>query len=110
MFEIAFDWNVGDEGCPGCIRQLEWGFDRIGRLGCVYDDNPPSSGASGSALISNIPIPPSAAGLYQLRFNLGQEYACDDIDNWHGGSTPPATQTFGVVCVPPPGIAMPSAL
>ncbi|MFK7998287.1 MAG: hypothetical protein AB8H86_01775 [Polyangiales bacterium] len=105
-FEITFDWTLGDAGCPGCIRQVEWGFTRIGRLGCEYDGNPPPSGVAGSAVISNIPIPPGSSGVYELRFALGQQRACADITNWHNGE-PGLDHTIGHVCVPPAGIEYP---
>lgn len=105
-FDILFDWQIGNEGCSGCIRQVEWGFTGVGRLGCVYDANPPPGGTSGSATIPNIPIGPMTMGVFELRFNLGQQNFCDEITTWHDAE-PSSEQTIGYVCVPPAGIEYP---
>lgn len=96
---LRFDWSIDDDGCGGCIDQIEVGLVPGGRLDCVYDANPPGGGASGSADLDF--DAPATPGLVELRFNLGRRFDCDDDGNVWWDGEPPASHTFGVLCVTP---------
>jgi hypothetical protein len=88
-----------DLACPVCSDQVEIGFVPGSRVYCAYDATP-ASGAMGSSTRSF--TAPAAPGLYDLRFNLGQNYSCAYMgasDWWNG--PPPDRRRFGAVCVVP---------
>lgn len=97
---VTFDFAIDDVGCGGCRDQIEIGTAPGGRLECVYDANPPGSGATGSASVTLPPLTTATPQRIDVRFNLSQDYGCDRHVGWWGGE-PGAAQSFAVLCVVP---------
>lgn len=99
-YDLAFSFAIDDTGCGGCRDQIEIGTEPGGRSFCAYDANPPGTGASGD--VTRQLTAPSATGIVELRFNMGQNHGCEyeGADDWWEGA-PPSDHTFGVLCVVP---------
>ena len=80
-----------------CIQQIEVGSVDGQFETCIYDSNPPSSGGSGNEFVDFAMPRVTTPTRVDLRYALGLQRDC--AADW--SSTPPATQTFGVVCVVP---------
>ncbi|MEC7523219.1 MAG: hypothetical protein VYE22_25290 [Myxococcota bacterium] len=95
---IRFTYFVTDPLCDSCIDQVEIGFIPGTRQYCAYDDVPPPDGFTGES--DAVLTAPTEPGLYDLRSQLGQNFACDHMgaDNWWIAEPPPE-QTFGAICV-----------
>ena len=47
---VTLDYHIFDDGCPGCVDQIQVGFTHSSPGDCVYNDIPgPSPGVSGTA-------------------------------------------------------------
>jgi hypothetical protein len=66
---------------------------------CIYDANPPRSGNSGNESVDFEMPRVSTPTRIDLRYVLGLERECGS--DWPSRTSPPAAQTFGVVCVIP---------
>jgi hypothetical protein len=101
MESVVFDYFIRDDGCAGCIDQIEYGLVPGARLGCVYDGTPPPSGVSGMrTLVLTMPPVPGPQRI-DLRFNFSQRYFCaEPPPGWWTGE-PGDAETFAVFCVVP---------
>ena len=93
-------YSIADCICPNCIDQIEVGMAPGVRAGCVYDANPtmascmtPTTGMATFPIIA-----PTTPGAYEIRFNLGQAFACGTTPNWFA-QAPSAATTVAVLCV-----------
>jgi hypothetical protein len=98
--DIELHYVIDDDSCPGCIDQIEIGMAPGNRHACVYDGNPGGGGVEDTLTVT-LRAPPEP-GLRELRFNLGQRYACTDEGATTWWLDPPGPdQTFGALCVVP---------
>ena len=96
-------YTVRDEPCPGCIKQIEVGFEgEVMFATCIYDANPPMSGAMGMASRTasfGVAAPP---GVYYLVANYAEQFSCGGSSmEWYGGAPGPA-QRIAAICVRAP--------
>jgi len=95
-----YDWAITDVACGGnCVDQLEYGFVMGGRAGCDVDQAISKSfGDSGH--VDGTVTAPAAAGTYDFRMNIGQNFSCtyNGATNWWGG-TPASSRTIAKLCV-----------
>ena len=100
---LAFSTSLSivDCICPTCIDQIEIGLVPGPRLACIYDANPTPS-------VCNVPVTdnatrnfvaPATPGMYELRFRLGQDYACNMHPSWFEDIPPGPDTTVAYVCV-----------
>jgi hypothetical protein len=99
---ISTQFSLVDCICPGCIDQIEIGLVPGPRLACIYDANPQvdmpcETPTTGMALVSK--TAPLTAGLYELRFGIGQDFGCMFHPSWWQGTIPTPDTTVAYVCV-----------
>ncbi len=97
-------YSIVDCLCPGCVDQIEIGLVPGTRDNCVYDGNPQGSSTTScnsptTGNATHVMTAPSAAGVYDMRFRLGQDYACADHTGWWTNTPPDAADTVATVCV-----------
>lgn len=84
---VTLDYHIFDDGCPGCIDQIQVGFTHSSPNGCVYDGIPgPSPGESGTASFTI--TAPAVSGTYYLGFDRSQALSCP-VGWWSGAPTTP---------------------
>jgi hypothetical protein len=101
VFPVAARYSIVDCQCTGCIDQIEIGFHDIGKAACLYNGNPggsncntPTTGAE-----TRMVTAPMTPGVYQLRFNRGNDNTCQNNGAWWDDTPPGAGNTFALVCV-----------
>jgi hypothetical protein len=102
MFAVAARYSIVDCQCPGCIDQIEIGVHTVGKAACLYNGNPAGGGncttpTTGTA--SRMVTAPTTPGVYQLRFNRGNDNACQNNGAWWANVPPGAGNTFALICV-----------
>lgn len=103
QFTVAARYSIIDCQCPGCIDQIEVGFHTIGKAGCIYNGNPAGNGNCTNATTGNgnrTVTAPMTPGVYELRFNRGNDNSCQNNGAWWANVPPGAGNTFALVCVP----------
>lgn len=81
-FDLTMDYTIVDIGCPGCIDQLQIGFDKATPTGCIYNGVPGTVGASGSSKITL--TAPAQPGTYYVGFDRSQDFSCPTKGWWNG--------------------------
>ena len=85
-FSLGVDYAIVDTGCPGCIDEIEIGFNNASApFNCIYTGIPGVEGTSGSATIDV--TAPNAPGIYYLGFDRAQHNSCDQALSagwWNG--------------------------
>jgi hypothetical protein len=102
MFPVKSDFSIVDCQCPNCIDQIEIGFHTIGKAGCLYNGNPAGSGNCNTPTTGDdtrMVRAPTTPGVYELRFNRGNDNSCQSNGVWWANVPPPAGNTFALVCV-----------
>lgn len=102
MFAVAARYSIVDCQCPNCIDQIEIGMHTVGKAACLYNGNPAGSGNCNAPTIGNATRTvraPTTPGLYQLRFNRGNDLSCQDNGAWWADVAPGAGNTFALICV-----------
>lgn len=102
MFAVQSSYSIVDCQCPGCIDQIEIGIHTVGKAACLYNGNPNGNGnctvpTTGTA--TQMVRAPATAGVYQLRFNRGNDNSCQSNGMWWDNTPPGAGNTFAFVCV-----------
>jgi hypothetical protein len=100
--------QITDTACSSnCRDQLEAGWvDPVTNTGsrfgsCLFDDDVSKQNGLDTTLNFNIRTS-TTPKVYDLRVNLGQNYACGASGNngwWPNGTVPPSTKTIAKVCV-----------
>lgn len=106
-FAVAAHYSILDCQCPNCIDQIEIGLHTVGKAACLYSGNPVGNTASscndaattGDAT-RNVTAP-ATPGVYELRFNRGNDTSCQNNGDWWDDVPPGAGNTFAIVCVKP---------
>lgn len=95
-FSVTLAYSVVDCGCSGCLDEIEVGFVPGGGPSyCAYQGVPGCQGASGTD--TSQMTAPSGPGVYDIRFNLRQDYVCGT--SWWGPE-PGDVRTVASICVP----------
>ena len=84
---VTLDYHIFDDGCPGCIDQIQVGFTNLPPSSCVYNGVPgPFPGVSGTASFTI--TAPTEPGTYHLGFDRSQALSCP-VGWWSGAPTTP---------------------
>lgn len=99
---VTASYSIVDCQCSGCIDQIEIGFHTIGKAACLYNGNPNGNGncttvTTGTA--TRALTSPATPGVYELRFNRGNDTSCQTNGAWWANVAPGAGNTFALVCV-----------
>jgi hypothetical protein len=102
MFAVAARYSIVDCQCPNCIDQIEIGLHTIGKAACLYNGNPAGNGncntpTTGDA--TRMVTAPATPGVYELRFNRGNDNECQNNGAWWANVPPGAGNTFALICV-----------
>jgi hypothetical protein len=103
--QITFktSYSIVDCICPFCFDQIEVGLVPGPRLACIYDGNPQGSTDPCATPTTGNPMrtitAPTTPGQYELRFKLGQDFACDQHPSWWEDMPPMADTTVAYLCV-----------
>ena len=98
---FAANYRIVDTGCPGCIDQIELGFNLSAPTTCLYSGIPGPAGASGNGAVTL--TAPATAGVYAIGDDRAQHYSCGEAlrtGTWWNGA-PDATRTVAAVAVQP---------
>lgn len=98
--QLTFTFSIRDTACGGnCRDQIEVGWVPGNRLGCPFDNAVDKQDGAAGVRTTSIRAP-NQVGVYDLRFDLGQNYSCnhDGANTWWNGE-PPASQTIAKLCV-----------
>jgi hypothetical protein len=74
----------------------------IGKAACLYNGNPNGNGnctVATTGMSTQMVRAPTTPGVYQLRFNRGNDNSCQANGDWWADVPPPAGNTFALVCV-----------
>jgi hypothetical protein len=100
MFDYSYGISVTCSSATSCNAQIEFGIAGLGRSGCLFDGTVFSGIFEGrTGQHASITVP-SAPGVYQVRAKIGTSQQCGGSASWSGGSEPPASGTFAILCVP----------
>ncbi len=101
-FSVAAGYSIVDCQCSGCIDQIEIGIHTIGKAACLYNGNPNGNGnctAPTTGTGTRTVTAPAVPGVYELRFNRGNDTSCQTNGTWWNNVPPDAGTTFALVCV-----------
>lgn len=102
MVSVSASYSIIDCQCTGCIDQIEVGFHTIGKAACLYNGNPQGGGNCSTPTLgvqTRMFMAPSTPGVYELRFNRGNDSSCQANGAWWANVAPGAGNTFALVCV-----------
>jgi len=101
-FDVGAAYSIIDCQCPGCIDQIEIGVFGVGKQACLYNGNPNGNGNCTSPTVgvaSRTITAPATPGVYELRFNRGNDTSCQNNGDWWANVAPGTGNTFALVCV-----------
>ena len=94
--DVTLDYNIFDDGCPGCIDQIQVGFTHSSPDDCIYSGIPgPSPGVSGTASFTI--TAPTFPGTYYLGFDRSQALSCPA--GWWNGAPNTPNRWFAAITV-----------
>jgi hypothetical protein len=99
---IKAAYSIVDCQCSGCIDQIEIGFHSIGKATCLYSGNPNGNGncqVATTGMTTRTITAPAQPGVYELRFNRGNDNSCQDNGMWWANVPPGDGNKFALVCV-----------
>jgi hypothetical protein len=102
-FSLSFNFSIFQDNtdCPGCIDQIEIGFNTGLPTLCVYDGIPPLAPGAATGSPSIMLTAPSTPGDYYIVFDRAQHFSCAlalghaaTNGSWWNIGAPPVTRNF----------------